>query len=297
MDDLSISIELMRNFCEVARCGNISQAAQHVGLTQPALSSSIKKLEHQLKTELFHRSKKGVLLTRAGKILLQRSSSILRDWQKLTDDIAQDSSQLIGEYSLGIHSTLAAVTLDKFLPGIMHTNAELTFSLLHSSSKDIMQKVLNMELDFGIVCNQSEHPDIISMALFNDKVRFYQPKTCQPSEHSQVGHDILLYNNLMYQCQVLVQQGAEQQLLPHCRELHLDDLNVIASLVAAGMGYGILPDLLVDGYYRESIEAVTNTPVFTDRFCLVVRRQAKPSQAALYIQDYIVNAFSSAELS
>jgi len=290
MASVSISIELMRNFCEVARCGNISQAAQQVGLTQPALSSSIKKLEHQLKTELFHRSKKGVLLTRSGKILLQRSSGILRDWQELTDDIAEDNDQLSGLYSLGIHSTLASVTLDKFLPGIMHANTELTFSLLHSGSKSILHKVLNMELDFGIVCNQSDHPQIISVPLFDDQVMFYQPKRKQTPDARPAGHNILVYDEKMFQCEVLVQQAIAQQLLPHCRELHLQELNVIASLVAAGMGYGILPKLLVDGYYPDSIEEVPNTPLYTDKFCLIMRRQKQPSAAALYIQEYIVEA-------
>lgn len=291
MDDLSISIELMRNFSEVARCGSISQAAEQVGLTQPALSSSIKKLEHQLKTELFHRSKKGVLLTRSGQIFLQRSSGILRDWQKLTDDIAEDNNQLSGLYSLGIHSTLASVTLDKFLPGIMHENSELTFSLLHSSSKDIMHKVLNLQLDFGIVCNQSAHPQIISIPLFSDQVMFYQPKRKGQSTARPGGHNILLYNEQMFQCEVLVQQASAQQLLPHCRELHLEELSVIASLVAAGMGYGILPKLLVDGYYSQSIEEVPNTPVYTDNFCLIMRRKTQPSAAALYIKEYISKTF------
>jgi len=283
---MSISIELMRNFNEVARCGNISQAANHVGLTQPALSSSIKKLEHQLKAELFHRSKKGVSLTRAGKILLNHSDSLLRDWERITDAIACDNNQISGRYSMGIHPALSTVTLPRFLPTLMHQNPLLTFSFFHASSKLITEKIINYELDFGIIINPINHPHLNYDELFTDQVQFYQVKG------GAIDKAIIVYDARMYQCESLMKQAQDNKLFNDNRLLHIDELHVIASLVAAGIGYGILPKLVADSHYSDSIETVKDSPVYLDRCYLVSRKQQKTSAAALYIKEEIVKAFT-----
>lgn len=284
---MSISIELMRNFKEVALCGNISQAANHVGLTQPALSSSIKKLEHQLKAELFHRSKKGVSLTRAGKILLNHSESLLRDWERITSAIAYDNSHISGCYSMGIHPTLSSVTLAKFLPTLMHQHPLLTFSFFHGGSQLITEKILNYELDFGIIINPINHPGLSYVQLFEDQVKFYQSKR----RTTPTDNGIVVYNAKMFQCERLMEQAHTQKLFAGNRVLHVDELHVIASLVVADIGYGILPKLVADSHYGDSIEEVKDSPVYLDRCCLVSRKQQQTSAAATYIQEAIIKAF------
>lgn len=284
---MSISIELMRNFKEVALCGNISQAANHVGLTQPALSTSIKKLEHQLKAELFHRSKKGVSLTRAGKILLNNSDSLLRDWERITDAIACDNSQISGRYSMGIHPALSSVTLPRFLPKMMHKNPMLTFSFFHGSSHIIIDKIINYELDFGIIINPISHTNLSYDELFEDRVQFYQSKKASVSTDKS----IIVYDPRMFQCQILMKQAQTLKRFTDNRLLHVDELNVIASLVAEGIGYGILPKLVADSHYSDSIESVKDSPVYLDRCYLVSRKQKQTSVAAAHIKEVIVKAF------
>ena len=284
---VSISIELLRNFKEVARCGNISQAANHVGLTQPALSSSIKKLEHQFKAELFHRSKKGVSLTRAGKILLNHSDSLLRNWERVTSAIACDNSQISGRYSMGIHPALSTVTLPKFLPKLMQQHPLLTFTFFHGSSHLITEKIINYELDFGIIINPINHPRLSYDNLFEDQVKFYQSKKTEIHKDKV----IVVYDARMYQCDSLMEQAQRQKLFTDNRILHVDELHVIASLVAAGIGYGILPKLVADSHYRDLIEQVKGSPVYLDRCYLVRRKQQQTSAAAGYIIEAIIKEF------
>ncbi|NQZ23869.1 MAG: LysR family transcriptional regulator [Colwellia sp.] len=284
---MSISIELMRNFKEVARCGNISQAANHIGLTQPALSSSIKKLEHHLKSELFHRSKKGVSLTRAGKLLLNHSDSLLRDWQRITDAIACDNNQISGRYSMGIHPALSTVTLPRFLPKLMHQNPQLMFSFFHGSSHLITEKIINYELDFGIIINPISHASLNYDELFEDHVQFYQAK----DRTIATDKGIVVYDARMFQCESLMKQAQDQKLFTENRILHVDELQVIASLVAAGIGYGILPNLVADSHYSDLIEPVNDSPVHLDRCYLVSRKQNQTSAAAAHIKEAVIKAF------
>ncbi len=284
---MSISIELMRNFKEVARCGNISQAASHVGLTQPALSSSIKKLEHELKAELFHRSKKGVSLTRAGKLLLNHSDSLLRDWDRITDAIACDKSQISGRYSMGIHPALSTVTLPRFLPNLMHQNPLLMFSFFHGGPHLVTEKLINYELDFGIIINPIIHSGLNYDELFEDHVQFYQAKGLTTKKDKR----IVVYDERMFQCESLMKQAQDQTLFTDNRLLHVDELQVIASLVAAGIGYGILPKLVVESHYSDLIEPVKDSPVHLDRCYLVSRKQKQTSAAAAHIKEAVIKAF------
>ena len=95
----------------------------------------------------------------------------------------------------------------------------------------------------------------------------------------------------MFQCQILMKQAQTLKRFTDNRLLHVDELNVIASLVAEGIGYGILPKLVADSHYSDSIESVKDSPVYLDRCYLVSRKQKQTSVAAAHIKEVIVKAF------
>lgn len=76
----------LRYFCTVARLQNISHAAQHHGIPQPAMSKTISKLEKELGTELFARQKNRIYLTQAGETFYEKISASL---QQLDDAVTQ----------------------------------------------------------------------------------------------------------------------------------------------------------------------------------------------------------------
>jgi DNA-binding transcriptional LysR family regulator len=68
-------LDLLSTFVEIYRCGSISAAAERLGLTQPAVSGQLARLEDQLGEQLFVRSRKGVTPTAHAADLAARSSS------------------------------------------------------------------------------------------------------------------------------------------------------------------------------------------------------------------------------
>ncbi len=68
----------LRTFSCVAELGSLSKASDTLRVAQPALSRQIKLLEHELRTELFTRNGRGMVLTEAGRLLLARTSGIVR---------------------------------------------------------------------------------------------------------------------------------------------------------------------------------------------------------------------------
>ena len=74
---MDISLDLYKLFYVVAQCGSISAAADKLFISQPAITFQIKKLEEQLDTSLFTRTKHGVVLTEEGSILYEYIKSAM----------------------------------------------------------------------------------------------------------------------------------------------------------------------------------------------------------------------------
>ena len=70
-------------FAEIAKTGNLSQAATRLGVSQPSLSLAMQRLEHCLGAPLLVRSRLGVKLTKAGEQLLADTLRLLEDWENL----------------------------------------------------------------------------------------------------------------------------------------------------------------------------------------------------------------------
>jgi len=66
---MTINLELYRFFCEVAKTGNVTKAADKLCVTQSAVSQAIKQLEDRLEEKLFDRSARGMRLTPEGEVL------------------------------------------------------------------------------------------------------------------------------------------------------------------------------------------------------------------------------------
>ena len=77
-----MDLKSMRQMIAVAEHGHMTRAAEELGVTQPALSAALRKLEEELGTELFHRTGHGVEATEAGKVFVEHAKITLRASQQ-----------------------------------------------------------------------------------------------------------------------------------------------------------------------------------------------------------------------
>ena len=144
----------------------------------------------------------------------------------------------------------------------------------------------NISNEFITIINPINHPSLSYDELFEDQVLFYQAKGRATDK------GIIVYDARMFQSESLMEQAQNQKLFTDNRILHIDELHVIAALVAEDIGYGILPKLVADSHYSDSIEPVKDSPVYLDRCYLVSLKKNKESAAATHIKETIINAFS-----
>jgi LysR family transcriptional regulator, regulator of abg operon len=104
----SIRFSQIRDFLAVAETGSLRGAARSLGLTQPALTKSLRQLEGELGAVLFTRSVRGIVLTPLGKSFLARARSIDRDLRQAREEIAQFRGTGEGSLSVGA-STAPAI--------------------------------------------------------------------------------------------------------------------------------------------------------------------------------------------
>jgi DNA-binding transcriptional LysR family regulator len=136
-----IELRSLRHACALAEHGNFRKAAQALNLTQPALSHSIADLESGLRVRLFHRGKGPVAATAIGKLLLERSASLLKDARELEREINLKKDPEIGELTVGAGLFPAEISAGKALGSLLHSYPHLRMRMVVSDWRNVTRDV------------------------------------------------------------------------------------------------------------------------------------------------------------
>jgi DNA-binding transcriptional LysR family regulator len=261
-------------FLEVARTLNISRASERIGISQPTLTQSIRKLEASVGAQLLIRSRTGVKLTRSGQRIASQISGLLDRWGDLKREIQQDENELQGKFKVGMHPSVARYTLPQFFKELHQRAPRIEVELVHDLSRHITDAVIGFRVDMGFVINPVAHPDLVLKKICDDTVTIFEAK------HGR-------YSNFLFGDPELIQT---QWILKKLNRSHLDysifvaasNLEVVHELVRSGAGYGILPSLVVKneahGAPLSAIEG--KLPIFKDQLFLAYRKEGMTSRAA-----------------
>lgn len=267
-------------FIETAQTGNISRAAERLGMTQPSLSAAIKRLESSLGATLFIRGRTGVQLTKAGAELLRKGQALLLSWEQLKADVGKRETEVSGRYVLGCHPSVALYSLSHFLPILVQQYSELEIKLTHDLSRKIAEGVISFEIDFGIVVNPIRHPELVIKELFTDNVQFWTSAAPSPVQRLNESTGVLVCDLNLIQVQKLL-GDLQKKKLGFRRIIQSSNLEVIADLTASGVGVGILPNRVAARLGDQKLKPLgENLPVFRDRICLVYRADAQKSKGS-----------------
>lgn len=273
-------------FLEVAKTGNMSRAAERLGVSQPALSQSMKRLETSFDQQLLLRSKSGVVLTKAGVKLSQKARLLLEAWEDIKEETARDEHQVRGVYTIGLHSSVALYTLPYFCGELLRDFPHLELKFEHDLSRKITEQVISFKLDFAIVVNPVAHPDLVIKELFSDEVAFYRAKKIK-----QENEVVLISEPDLRQTQELLNQ-LPQKKMTFSRRVTSSNLEVIKSLVVGGAGVGIVPGRVI-GSENKKVEKLPGLPTFKDRICLVYRHDVQKSVAARSLSQFLLKKLTS----
>lgn len=274
----------LRYFKEIGLTGNLRRAAERLGVTQPALSHALKRLEEDLGCELVIRSKTGVRMTRAGEKLASLSGQLEEVWSRIQAVVSDENEIVTGTYRLGVHTALAQYTLPLFLGDLLKEHPKLNFRFEHGLSRQIAESLISNRLDFGIVVNPPQHPDLVIRKLCEDVVKMWKsPKLKNP--------DVIICDPDIHQTQILL-RTCKKKGINFIREIHTSSLEVVAQLTAEGVGVGIIPERVLKAMTGEPCQLYSkDAPEFKDTICLVYKKENQNTMAAKVISDSIKAGF------
>lgn len=166
-----IDCKLLNTFIAVCEDGSINKASIRLGYVQSTVSSQIINLENIIGKKLFEREQKGVILTTAGKKVLEYAYRFI--------DLEKDLRESI-DYLDSINGVVKIAALESFLsmtiPNVIHNfNMEyrdITFWLISGFMKDMTQSLLRREIDFAVFPTNPENSMLDFEFLYTEKLVF-----------------------------------------------------------------------------------------------------------------------------
>ncbi len=264
---------------------HFGRAAAACFVSQPSLSTQIQKLEEELEVILFDRTKKPIVTTEIGRVIVEQTRVILRDigMLKVLADIKQLEPK--GEFKLAVIPTLAAYLIPLFIGyfGTRHPKVNLVMN--EYKTEDIVKLLADDIIDAGLLVTP------LGDNRFEEKILFYEPFYCYlhrdhrlAKKHILSGGDLhtgdlwLLSEGHCFRNQVLkiCNSSGEKTILPNV-SFESGNLDTLIKLVKASSGYTLLPELALDGLSeserKHQVKQIKN-PVPTREVSLVCNKNS-----------------------
>jgi DNA-binding transcriptional LysR family regulator len=291
-----MDLRQLRYFQAVAAAGRIGEAARQLGVSQPALSMALGKLEREVGALLLDRDHRGVQLTPAGRELLgavEQAVSVLEDGRQR---IAGLADQPIGRLVIGCPPALGSYFLPGLVGPLLAAYPRVELALWTGSSQKVEAAVLDREVQLGVVTHPVAHPDLVLVELFGDEVRVVGDLAAlgvePPPSLSAAGRIVrahpLLYAPHVAQALEIVTQLDSRGYGP-ARRVEVGDVRLVKDLARAGLGLAILPARVADHGGGPPLAPLhPRLPWVADTIRLVYRGDTQRTRAAALIKDALV---------
>jgi DNA-binding transcriptional LysR family regulator len=241
-------------FCAVVERKSFSQAAERLGVTQPAVSLQIRSLEQRLGRQLLDRSGRRVEPTEAGLRLYASAQRLLQLEEQLLEELeSDDEGSVSGTLELGASTGPGGSVVPVLLCEFQERNPDVRVRLTVSDTQTVVAQVADRELELGIVGAGRRHRGVTFEPFFGDEVVL----ACPPG-HAFAGKTITL-EELRNEPLIVMQEGAgvRQVLEDELRKAgtRLRDLDVrlelglqesVRSAVLAGHGVTFISRLAIE---------------------------------------------------
>lgn len=282
------NLSLYRIFITTAQCGNISQAASKLYISQPAVSKAIAKLENNVGTSLFVRTAKGVQLTQEGSVLYENVSSAFTYIQKGEEELRSIVSCGSGHLRIGASSTLCKHILLPYLSEFKKEYPLITISVECQSTYSIINLLKEGKIDIGLIGRTDEAGEMIKQYNYTQISEIQDIFVSEKSYYeSLTSNDIISEATLL----MLDRNNISRQYIDHYlisnhitpgRMIEATTMDLLVDFAKIGLGIGCV----IKQFVREELESgelievplLINIPRRSVGF--IYCRESLPSEAA-----------------
>lgn len=261
---MPVEMRHIRAFQAVAKELSFRHASEHLGITQPALSRTVKELEDTIRVRLFERTTRVVGLTEPGRIFRKRTAHLIEEVDHAVSLAQRSDNGLVGELRVGFNDHAITGLLPEVVRRLRATYPDVEVTLIGGSTPMMQEMVLDGEIDIGFCTGQYSHVDLDHIVVRKERVVCVLPashslaKARRISVTELAGEPFIMgrwatwktFNRLVQD--YCSSHGVMQRVIQEAA-----DSNGIIGLVAAGMGV----TLFVDSTWLRALNEVAVRPL------------------------------------
>ncbi|MFC1777010.1 LysR substrate-binding domain-containing protein [Pseudomonadota bacterium] len=245
-----MNLRALQYFVKLAELKHFSKAANACFVSQPTLSTQIRKLEDELGISLVERAPRKVMLTPIGEDIAHRARHVLRDIEHIKDAARRSKDPETGTIKLGIFPTLAPYLLPHVIPVIRRRYPDLRLQLAEEKTEVILNMLDQGRLDAGLLALPVEEFGMEVEILFDEPFVAAMPSSHPLSDKQSIGLKDLEGEELL-----LLEEGhcLRQHALAVCElsgavervDFHATSMETLRQMVATNAGVTLMPVLSV----------------------------------------------------
>src|SRR5580704_14645479 len=247
----------LRVFLTVAAEKSFSRAAEKLLRTQPAISLSIQRLETELGEKLIDRSAKDLLLTDAGKIVLEYARRFENLQGDLENSLAELRDKSAGRLTIGANESSTLYLLDH-IEKYRRQYPKIKVQIRRSLSSKIPAELLDGDLELGILTFDPEDERLIARVIFTDHLAFitspnHRFATRGEISITELGMETFIAHNVVSPYRAVVIREFQRNKVPLNMDLEMPTVEAIRKMVQRDEGVAFLPRMCVDEEVRQGI--------------------------------------------
>lgn len=282
---MNYSLRQLKVFVAVAHAGSFSRAGEQIGLSQSAVSHSVKELESEIGVKLLDRTTREVVLTEAGQQLASRLERLLEELTSTLLDTRSVGHQLSGTVRVAASQTISAHLMPQSIAAGAVEYPAIRFVLHDRPQQWVLQSIRQGEVDFGIVIDPIQASDLDCEAVLSEPFLLLCRNDHPFAAEQQVAWQALQGANLVLQDyasgsrplidSALMHQGINANIVQQ-----IGHPATLFPMVEAGIGISVLPALALPLPQGRPLVVRPLIPVVDRQLMLVRRKNRSLSRAA-----------------
>lgn len=297
---MALDLNLLKCFAAVAETGNISKAGSTLNLSQPAISTQIKKLEEQVGQTLFNRHNRGLTLSEAGVELLAYARRIAEIERSMITFFQNESVEPSGVVRVGSYTTATSYLVSAPVTKFLRSYPNVAVNYDYDESKAILRKVGSFELDCAILSDVPQHELLDRTLFFKDRLVFAaspsrpEAKKRGLTPKELVSTEFLSYPHRTDLCYRRVERHYGSYLAKARIVLESTSFDTLKQMLLHGAGCTFIPRYLIAHELMEGklVEVPVDGPALPIHFYFVTRRNSALSRATRALHHAICNGSS-----
>ncbi|MDR0280467.1 MAG: LysR family transcriptional regulator [Paucimonas sp.] len=289
-----MNLKQLRAFVAVATYQSFAQAGEHLHLSQPALSLTIKGLEEHLGGALLARTTRSVSLTPEGEVLLPLARQLLADWENTEELLRQRFTLQLGRVSIAAMPAFAGNLLPPVLKLFRQRYPRVNVTVHDVINEQVLELVRHRRVELGIGFEPEAGEPLLFRPLYLDRFVAVVPKDSPLAGQAQVSWKELLREDFIAlqrpsAVRLLLERhvAADHGKLAVAFESH--QLSTIGRMVANGLGVSAVPALCIGQMRELGAQCVALVePVVERRIGVTMLADHKLSAAAQAVLEVLV---------